>query len=373
MASPNLSVPFNNLVRNATHLKPELMSVFGDFIDGGHYILGPNHELFEAELATYVGVSSAIGCANGTDALQLAMRALGVCPGDQILIAANAGGYSMTAINLIGAEPVFADIDAHTHLLTVDTIAKAVEEQALKPKAIVVTHLYGAAAKAKEIHDWAKSRGIFLIEDCAQALGARDGVSRVGSLADIATTSFYPTKNLGALGDGGAVLTNDANLSKKIKELRQYGWTKKYHTETQGGTNSRLDEIQAAILRVKLRNLDDLNQRRREIHSRYEAAGKNLKFVNTSSDSFIGHLAVIEVPNRTEVVEYLQLQGIATDIHYPIPDHKQVIRKNHRLWELPVTEALALKVLSIPLFPELLEEEILGVESALKNMPANWG
>jgi dTDP-4-amino-4,6-dideoxygalactose transaminase len=301
------------------------------------------------------------------------MRALGVSSGDQILIAANAGGYSMTAINLIGAETVFADVDANTHLLTVDSIARAVEEQSLKPKAIVVTHLYGAAAKAKEIHDWAKSRGIFLIEDCAQALGARDGALRVGSLADVATTSFYPTKNLGALGDGGAVLTNDANLSNKIKQLRQYGWNKKYHTETQGGTNSRLDEIQAAILRVKLRDLDALNQRRRDIHSRYEAAGKNLKFVNTSSDSFIGHLAVIEVQNRTEVVNYFQRHGISTDVHYPIPDHKQAIRKNLRQWDLPVTEAIARKVLSIPLFPELLAEEILSVESALKNMPTNWG
>ena len=373
MANSNLSVPFNNLGRNATSLKPELMSIFDDFIDGGNYILGPNHELFEAELASYVGVSSAIGCANGTDALQLAMRALEVSPGDQILTAANAGGYSMTAISLIGAETVFADVDPHTHLLTVDTIAKSVEEQFLNPKAIVVTHLYGAAANVKEIHDWARSRGIFLIEDCAQALGAKIGASRVGSLADIATTSFYPTKNLGALGDGGAVLTDDANMSKKIKELRQYGWTKKYHTETQGGTNSRLDELQAAILRVKLRNLDELNHRRREIHSRYETAGKKIKFVNTSSDSFIGHLAVVEVHNRTEVVNYFQRQGIATDVHYPIPDHKQAIRKNLRQWDLPVTEALASKVLSIPLFPELLEEEILGVESALENMPTNCG
>jgi dTDP-4-amino-4,6-dideoxygalactose transaminase len=135
------------------------MSIFDDFIEGGQYILGPNHELFEQELASYVGVVSAIGCANGTDALQLALRALGVSPSDQVLIAANAGGYSMTAINLIGAEPVFADVDANTHLLTVDTIAKAVEEEGLKPKAIVVTHLYGAAAKVKDIHEWAKSRG----------------------------------------------------------------------------------------------------------------------------------------------------------------------------------------------------------------------
>jgi aminotransferase EvaB len=371
MNSSNFLVPFNSLGRNAAVLKPDLMKIFDEFIERGHYILGPNHELFEEELGAYVGVSSVIGCANGTDALQLAMRALGVSQGDQVLIAANAGGYSMTAINLIGAEPVFADVEADTHLLTVHTINKAVKEQALNPKAIVVTHLYGAAAKIKEIHDWAKSQGIFVIEDCAQALGARDGESRVGSLADVATTSFYPTKNLGALGDGGAVLTNNEDLSKKIKGLRQYGWTKKYQMETQNGTNSRLDEIQAAILRMKLKKLDDVNQRRREIHSRYEAAAKNIKFVNTSSESFIGHLAVLEVPNRLEVINYLQLRGIATDVHYPIPDHKQLMRKNSRQWDLPVTEDLASKVLSIPLFPELLEEEILAVEAALKNIPHN--
>jgi dTDP-4-amino-4,6-dideoxygalactose transaminase len=373
MAKSSLLIPFNNLNRNATHLKPELMKIFDDFIESGHYIHGTNHELFEAELASYVGVKNVVGCANGTDALQLAMRGLGISPGDQILTAANAGGYSMTAINLIGAEPVFADVDADTHLLTVNSICHAVEEQDLHPKAIVVTHLYGAAAKVKPIHEWANDRGIFVIEDCAQALGARDGDSRVGSLADVATTSFYPTKNLGALGDGGAVITNNLKLSKKVSELRQYGWTKKYHSSTLMGTNSRLDEIQAAILRVKLKSLDELNQRRREIHSRYEAAGKNLKFVNTSGESFIAHLAVIEVQNRIEAVRYLQRQGIATDVHYPIPDHKQTIRKNLREWNLPVTEDLASKVMSIPLFPELREEEIAVIESALKNMPTNWG
>ena len=365
-------VPFNALGRNAEQLKPSLMAIFEDFLDSGQYILGTNHEMFEAELSAYVGVSHGIGCANGTDALQLSMRGLGITRGDEVLTAANAGGYASTAVNLIGAEPVYADVDAETHLLTPSSIEAAIKEEKLNPKAIVVTHLYGAAANIQDIYAWAKERGMLVIEDCAQSLGARDGTEMTGSVADVATTSFYPTKNLGGLGDGGAILTNDSSLAKKIKQLRQYGWSSKYHSEAKGGTNSRLDEIQAAILRLKLDSLDSLNTRRKEIHSRYVSAAPNLKFVNRSSGKFIGHLAVIETSNRSEFVNHLDLNGVSTDIHYPTPDHMQPNRRNLRSWKLPVTEALAKRVFSIPLFPELLEEEILTVENALRSAHHEW-
>jgi dTDP-4-amino-4,6-dideoxygalactose transaminase len=373
MSSSVFKVPFNDLGRNSEILKPELLSIFEEFLESGKYILGPQHALFESELSEYLGVLHVIGCANGTDALQLAMRGLGVRHGDQVLTAANSGGYATTAINLIGAEPVYADVDANSHLLTTATISRAINDQGLNPKVIVVTHLYGATANISKICDWAHGRGILVIEDCAQSLGAREGELRVGSIGDAATTSFYPTKNLGGLGDGGAVLTNNSNLAENIKKLRQYGWETKYNCQAEGGTNSRLDELQAAFLRLKLRSLDELNLRRREIHSRYVLAGKNLKFVNNSSDSFIGHLAVIETSKRSALQNHLHNHGVATDIHYPIPDHQQGIRKNKRTWSLPVTETLSTRILSIPLFPELLEEEILQVELALSSAPQDMG
>lgn len=369
LPSSNIKVPFNDLGRNSELLKPDLMTAFEEFLESGKYILGPQHELFESEMSAYLGVSHVIGCANGTDALQLALRGLGVNPSDQVLTAANAGGYATTAINLIGAEPVYADVDANSHLLTINTLEHAIHVQGLKPKVVVVTHLYGAAANISDICAWAHDRGIIVVEDCAQSLGAKEGKFRVGSIGDAATTSFYPTKNLGGLGDGGAVFTNDSNLADKIKKLRQYGWETKYNCQTEGGTNSRLDELQASFLRLKLRDLDTLNSRRRDIHSRYALAGKNLKFVNISSESFIGHLAVIETSNRTQLQKHLHHHGVATDIHYPIPDHQQGIRKNQRQWSLPVTERLSTRILSIPLFPELHEEEILTVELALREAP----
>jgi dTDP-4-amino-4,6-dideoxygalactose transaminase len=367
MISPELEVPFNDLRRAVSLEKLEILKAIEEFLDSGSYILGTNHQSFESELASYVGVSSAIGCANGTDAIQLALRAVGVVPGDQVLTAANAGGYATTAINLIGGEPVFADVDPLTHLLTLETITKAIQDENLTLKAIVVTHLFGAAARIEEIYNWAKPRGIYVVEDCAQSLGALAGDYKTGSLSDVATTSFYPTKNLGALGDGGATLTNNPIIAKKIKELRQYGWSTKYKTETAGGTNSRLDELQASILRIRLRNLDQVNERRRQIHARYESASKNIRFVNSSSSAFVAHLAVLEAENRDEVVKFLKVRGVATDVHYPIPDHLQSIRQGFRKWNLPVTEGLSKRVLSIPLFPELREDEIAIVESALRD------
>jgi len=363
------SIPFNDLARGVDVNGDAVRAALERVVTSGWYVLGPEHDAFERELAAYVGVSKALGVASGTDALQFAMAAVGVGPGDVILTAANAGGYATTAARALGAEPLFADVDPRSLLLSAATISAAIATAGSAPRAVVVTHLYGAAAPIQEIVAWARPRGIRVIEDCAQSLGAVIGGVRAGAVGDVAATSFYPTKNLGALGDGGAVLTSDEAIATRVEALRQYGWKGKYRVTVRGGRNSRLDEIQAAVLRVKLPHLDEVNERRRAIHRIYEdAIGGSARLVNTSGESFVGHLAVIEVERRDEVRELFAARGIATDVHYPIPDHAQPIETapNHR--QLPVTEAAARRVLSIPLFPELRPDEVDRIASALGEM-----
>lgn len=370
-SDPHATIPFNDLRRGATELAHELTAAFERVLASGWFVMGPEHDAFQAELAEFVGVEHALAVGNGTDALQLALTGLGVAAGDHVLTAANAGGYTSAATELVGARPVYADVDATTHLLTPATLEAALQTQPQTPVAIVVTHLYGAMADMPAIMAWAQPRGIRVIEDCAQALGARRGGRRAGSYADAATTSFYPTKNLGGLGDGGAVFTPHDDVAERIQQQRQYGWTAKYTVSTASGRNSRLDELQAAILRVKLRHLDAWNERRREIHRRFESnAPSHLRVVNTSDDeAFIGHLAVVETAERKAVREHLARHGVHTDVHYPVPDHRQPLRVSESQPILPVTERLADSVLSLPLFPELTDEEVTRIADALAGAP----
>jgi aminotransferase EvaB len=360
-------VPFNDLGRGTAGLRAELLDAVTRVLDSGWYVLGPEHDAFEAELADYLGAPTVVGVANGTDALQLAMLALGVTPGAAVLTAANAGGYASTAARSIGARPVYADVDASSLLLTPATLDEALRGMTVPPAAVVVTHLYGMAADMPAIVAWAAARGIPLIEDCAQSLGAVVGDRRAGTFGDAATISFYPTKNLGALGDGGAVVTRDPATADRIRSLRQYGWASKYRATTPGGRNSRLDELQAAILRVRLRGLDALNARRREIHTRYAAALAlpGVRLVHAASDAYVAHLAVLDADDRDDLRARLNEAGIGTDVHYPLPDHLQPIADAELRPALPVTERAAQRVLSIPLFPELTEAEIDAVETAL--------
>ena len=375
MGNPNsIQVPFNALGRGVDEIRAELDIAINRVLSSGWYVLGPDHSAFENELADYVGVEYAIACGNGTDAIQLGLKALGVEPNDSVMTAANAGGYTTTAVNQLGATAIYSDVEEFTQLLSVKTLQDAISRARYKPKVIVVTHLFGAAADVSNIVSWAHSENILILEDCAQSLGAMAGDKRAGAVGDISTTSFYPTKNLGALGDGGAVMTNDLTLANNVRSLRQYGWSSKYKTNKSGGMNSRLDELQAAILRVKLPKLDVWNERRREIHSRYvNAAQGRLNFVNRDSSSFVAHLAVITSPHRDQLSKFLNENGIATDVHYPIPDHLQEINSQRSdLWSLPVTEKLANQILSIPIFPELTEKEISHIESVLNNMPKTF-
>jgi len=361
-------VPFNDLGRGTTSIRAEIDEAISRVVSSGWYVLGPEHNSFEVELAAYVGTAHAVGVGNGTDALQLGLTALGVQPGDSVLTAANAGGYTSTAARSIGAIPVFADVDPESMLLTAATIASAVDGLDAAPKVIVVTHLFGTAAGVEEIVEWAHARGISVLEDCAQSLGAMVGARRAGSIADVSTTSFYPTKNLGALGDGGAVLTSNDETAVRLRQLRQYGWTSKYHTSVSGGRNSRLDELQAAILRAKLPLLDGWNERRRQIHSRYESAvSPNARMVNTANEGFVGHLAVVEVSDRVAAKSVFDAHGVKTDVHYPTPDHLQPIASGSE-WTLPVTERIAEHIVSVPLFPELTDAEIDRVCAALAEL-----
>jgi aminotransferase EvaB len=357
-------IPFNDLSRTPGPVLAEIEAAIARVVASGWFVLGPEHDAFESELATYTGVGHAVLLGNGTDALELALAAVGVVDGDRVVTIANAGAYSTIAMRLLGAQPVYADIDPDSLLMTPATFLAALDGLSAAPRAVVVTHLYGAAADIVGIMAIARSKGIAVVEDCAQSLGATVDGRNAGTFGDIATTSFYPTKNLGALGDGGAIFTDNEDLALAVRRMRQYGWSSKYHISTDHGRNSRLDELQAAILRVKLPLLDGWNQRRREIHAEYEARSPLL--ANTVSESFIAHLAVVQVDDRDGARAALRAAGISTDIHYPVPDHMQEFPSGRSQGvSLPITERAARRVLSVPMFPELTNDEVDRVAGAL--------
>jgi dTDP-4-amino-4,6-dideoxygalactose transaminase len=335
-----LMLLINDIGRQNRALAKEIAAAISRVLDSGWYILGPEVQAFEREFAAYCEAGDCVSTGNGTDALELALRAIGIGPGDRVATVANAGMYATTAIRQIGATPVFVDVDPVTMLMTPANLRSAGEVNAA-----VVTHLYGRIADTPGLLNC----GVPLIEDCAQAHGAR-----VRGVA--ACFSFYPTKNLGALGDGGAVVTNDRGIAERVRSLRQYGWTRKYASEIAGGRNSRLDEIQAAILRAKLPHLDSWNEQRRRIAAKYDKAFGQATPV--SSDYF-AHLYVLRRRDRDGLRKRLAERGIGSEIHYPIPDHKQ--KSIHSQASLPITEQLCSEVLSLPLFPEMTDEEVHSV------------
>ena len=306
--------------------------------DSHWYILGKEVAGFEREFAEYCGVANCVGVASGTDALELGLRALDVKAGENVIVAANAGFYASTAVLLIGAIPHYVDIDPVTLTLSVERLQEALKSN---PKAIIVTHLYGQLAKVEEIVEAAAKSGIPVIEDCAQAHGAKSNGKRAGGFGTIGSFSFYPTKNLGALGDRGAIVTDDDYLAAKTRQLRQYGRKAKYHVELPGGRNSRLDETQAAILREKLPFLDTWNAERREIAGRYNAAFSDLPIVCPCSlgEDYVAHLYVMRVKTRDAFRKFVEGFGVATDVHYPVPDHLQsAYPSRQEKGVLPVTE-----------------------------------
>lgn len=313
------------------------------------YILGEEVSAFEGEFARFCGTRHCVGVGNGTDALELALRATGVDRGDRVAVVANAGYYASTALAAIGAEPVFVDVD---ETLTMSPASLKASIQGVD--AVVVTHLYGRLAAIEPIVALANDYGIAVIEDCAQAHGAARNARRAGSFATAGCFSFYPTKNLGALGDAGAVVTSDDEVSERLRALRQYGWSTKYRVEHPGGRNTRLDELQAAFLRVKLPRLAAWNAARVSIARHYHRgfAGLGITLPDFSGDECVAHLFVIRVQHREALRARLREAGIGTDVHYPIADHRQPVRVLDHL-ELPMTEAACREVVSLPCYPGL--------------------
>lgn len=369
------AIPFNDLSRTPPEVMEQIEAAISRVLASGWFIMGPQHKALEQELGAYFGVTDVVLVANGTDALELALAAVGVEAGDHVLTVANAGAYTSIAARLLGAVPSYCEVSPETLLMSADGVRQSLASAEVLPKAVVVTHLYGAMAPVQEIVAVAREYGIAVVEDCAQSIGATSGGCQSGTFGDIATTSFYPTKNLGALGDGGAVFTNNEELAVSVRRMRQYGWDSKYHIAYDHGRNSRMDELQAAILRVKLPYLDVWNDRRRQIHSRYQdAVSSGARLVNTSSESFTAHLAVLMSDNRAGVQDSFKRAGIGTDVHYPIPDNKQDFASNRPAPVLlPVTERAAQTVLSIPMFPELTEREVDRICVTLSELGANNG
>lgn len=360
-----MPIPVNDLSRHIAPIRERLINAATRVVESGWYVLGPCTARFESAFAAYCGAEHCVSCANGTDALELALRACGAGAGRTVVTVANAGGYSTAAILAAGATPVYVDIHPDTLLMDAALLESAITESTA---AVVVTHLYGRMADMPAILKAAG--GAPVIEDCAQAHGARLGGRPAGSWGLLGCFSFYPTKNLGAIGDGGAVVSRDEEMAHRLRELRQYGWRGKYRTATAGGRNSRLDELQAAMLLEQLPLLDGWNDRRREVANLYtrELGGPNLTPPLPGGEEYVAHLYVARSVRRDWLRKLLTDQGVSTDVHYPVPDYRQDAWAD-REWastSLPRTEAACDEVLTLPCFPEVTDEEARTVIEAVQ-------
>jgi len=360
-------IPVNSLSRHIAPLHAALSARAHDVIGSGRFVLGPGVAEFEEAFAAYCRAPHCIGVANGSDALELALRAVGTRPGDRVAITANAAMYATLAVLACGAEPVFVDVlDDEA---TIDPIAL---DAALRARsgitAVVATHLYGRLARMDAIVAACRVRDVAIVEDCAQAHGARAADGRMaGTFSDAGCFSFYPTKNLGALGDGGAVVARDAGVAARVRSLRQYGWEQKYVNALPDGRNSRLDELQARCLSLMLPLLDGWNARRRDIAGRYSTGIANARIATPpiASRDYVAHLYVVHSEQRDELRAHLDAAGIDTDVHYPVPDHRQPCHEGrYDDVALPVTERHARTALTLPCFPELNDEEVATVIEA---------
>ena len=359
-------IPINDLSRKVRANQEALTKAASKVFSSGNYILGNEVSTFECSFANYIGVKYCIGVANGSDALKIALTSAGIGVGSRVLTVANAGMYSSNAIYSVGATPVYIDIEARNMLLDFEQLS---EFTTSKIDALIVTHLFGLAhPKIDEIAKWCASHSIVLVEDCAQAHGASINGKKVGSFGDLSCFSFYPTKNFGALGDAGAVLTNSPDHRESVVSLRQYGWKSKYHVALKHGVNSRLDELQAAILNNFLPYLDKWNLRRRQVAITYSQQINHPEVITPleSSDEYVAHLYVIRTKNRQGLIDHLAARGVGTDVHYPVPDHLQEPYKNtNSTFSLPRTEQFCREILTIPCFPELTDEEVDHVAKAV--------
>ncbi len=362
-----MKIPLIDLVAQYRAIQPEIDEAIRQVLESGHFILGPNVAAFEREVAEYLEVEMGVGVASGTDALVLALRALEIGSGDEVIVPAYTFFATAEAVMLVGATPVFVDMDSDTYGLNVQQVAERINE---RTKAVIPVHLYGYPADMRPLLELAREHGLKVIEDNAQAFGAEYEGRKTGSLGDVGCLSFFPSKNLGGYGDGGMIVTNDAEVARRVRMLRTHGWSKKYFPEMVG-YNSRLDELQAAILRVKLRHVDGWNDARRKLAQFYteQFAGTAVRVPYEDEKArHVYHLYMVRVDDRDHVQQYLKENGIATALYYPQPVHlvEPCRHLGYEEGDFPVAEQASREALAIPFYPEMSEEQARAVASVLK-------
>lgn len=361
-----MRIPLNDLKRETLQMRDLLDSALKRVLDRGWYLMGEEMAAFEQNFADYLGAKYCIAVANGTDALELALRCIGIGTGDRVAVVPNAGMYGGIAVSRVGAEPVFVDVDGDSLCMS----AESLERVAMlgNVRCVIITHLYGQLADMKSLLDVATRYGLRVIEDCAQAHGARLQDRFAGTFGDIACFSFYPTKNLGALGDAGAIVTDSPEHADIARHIRQYGWKPgKYLVDMPNGRNSRMDELQAAMLLAKLPQLENRNTRRKAIWQFYRdnVAGK-LCLVGSADKTFVAHLCVVRSRQRDLLRQKLSDHGISTDIHYPVLDYRQAVwQGRYDDVSLPSAEQASDEIFTLPCFPEMTDAEIGYVADTL--------
>lgn len=362
-------IPILDLSKQYAELKTDIEREVLKVLSSGQYILGENVKKLEKDFAKYNGVAHSLGCASGTDALHLALRALDIGAGDEVITVSFTFIATVEAISYVGATPVFVDINNETFNFDVKELEKKITS---KTKAIMPVHLYGQPVDMDPIIEIAKKYNLFIVEDCAQAIGATYKGKKVGSLGDIGCFSFFPTKNLGTFGDGGMITTNSDYLAERMTSLRNHGSkVRYYHDEV--GLNSRLDEIHAAILNVKFPHIDKWNSKRREVAYYYNELFKDIPEIQTpvelENTHCVYHQYTVKVPVRDQLVEAIKEKGVMAMIYYPVPIHLQAAFKDagFNQGSLPVTEDLTTKVMSLPMFPEITKEQQRQVAEAVKS------
>lgn len=364
-------IPQTSPLANYLSNRPALDEAIHRVLSAGRYILGDETAAFERQFAEYIGVPYAVGVGNGTEAIHLALRALGIGPGDEVITVSHTAVATVAAVEMCGATPVLVDIHPGSYTMDAALLEKA---RADRTKAVVPVHLYGQPCDLEAVTRFAEKHGLFVIEDCAQSHGALYRGRRTGSWGHAAAFSFYPTKNLGALGDGGAITTRDPSLDEKLRALRQYGWDENRISQ-RSGWNSRLDELQAAVLRVKLTRLEESNHRRIQIARTYHERLSRIPALTLPSPSawttHVYHQYVVRCADRSvrdRLMGFLYEQGIQTAVHYPVPVHLMpaYAARLSESCSLPVTEEVVGEILSLPMFPELTDTEVDRVAKTIE-------
>lgn len=361
-------IPMVDLKAQYADLREEIEEGFRDVLDGAQFILGPNVQALEDEVAYYLGASHAVSCGSGTDALHLALAALGVGPGDEVITTPFTFVATAEAIRYVGATPIFVDIDNRTFNIDLNQVESAIGP---RTRAIMPVHLFGQPLDMPALIEMAGRRGVLVVEDCAQSFGASASGRMTGTFGAAGAFSFFPSKNLGAYGDAGLITTNDAQVAEELRVLRNHGSRERYHHHVVG-YNSRLDEVQAMILRTKLRRIDQYNACRRRVARSYDERLAGVPGITTPHDSGTGrhvyHQYTLLVNDRQQLMSALQSASIGCAIYYPVPLHRQpVFQNSYADVQLPVAETIAQHCLSLPIYPELTDEQILRVTETIRH------